>query len=125
MTADWEPDAAQEGVVVEGPREGIEVPADGTTVELTEWPGDGTTPLHITEAAGGVPYEDRDRLNADAIGAIRLAIAAGADQDSQLKLIHRLLTYAPETDGRATGPTMMLVQAITDEQARVSVPAAF
>lgn len=129
MTADWEPDATQEGVAVDEPREGIEAPADGTTVELPAElrPGDDGGAGERMATDGDRALAVAMQLNAyeDVVGAIRMAMVAAADQHSQVKLIERLLTYAPELNPRATGPTKLLLDAIRDEQAQVTVPATF
>lgn len=87
------------------PREAIEVPADGTMHDL---PAD-------------TDQSDRMRDH-DVIGAIRLARVAAADDTSFVRILDRLLSYAGETHPRAIAPTRLLVDAITDEMGRVSVP---
>jgi len=122
--AGWDPEATQVGAAVDEPREGIDVPADGSAHELLvdSWPGDGSTPLHI-DAIDQAAADQGDRMrDHDVIGAIRLARVAAADDTSFVRILDRLLTYAAETHPRAIAPTRLLVDAITDEMGRVSVP---
>jgi len=58
----------------------------------------------------------------DYIGAMKLAVEAGANTESSYRLITRILDYAPDPDGRATVPTRILIDAIQDLGATVDVP---
>ncbi len=57
----------------------------------------------------------------DYIGALKLAVEAGANVDSAYQLMCRILEQAPEPDGKATMPTKILIDAIRDLGATVSV----
>ena len=142
----------QEGEATDIPRIGIDVPADGETIGVLDEPAcDGSANCRaITHLEGcfastvdgesladqfpggraaldamreGIRGEVEDPTrDHDVIGAIRLAMVGASDQHSQIMLIQRLLTYAPDTHPRAVAPTKLLVQAITDEQGQITVP---
>jgi hypothetical protein len=110
MTGHWEDEATV-----------VQSEADLAAPPDTEWPiaqvGD---PDADDGAIGDTEYDAmRDH---DVIGAIRLARVAADGDVSFVRLVDRLLTYAPDTHPRAIAPTKLLVQAITDEEARISVP---
>jgi hypothetical protein len=58
----------------------------------------------------------------DYIGALKLAVEAGANMESTNALMIRILEYAPEPEGSATKPTKILIDAFRDLGATVSVP---
>jgi hypothetical protein len=58
----------------------------------------------------------------DYVGALKLAVEAGASTDSSYRLMCRILEYAPDPDGTATMPTRILIDAIRDLGATVNVP---
>jgi hypothetical protein len=57
----------------------------------------------------------------DYIGAMKLAVEAGASTESSYQLMCRILEYAPDPDAKATIPTRILIDAIRDLGATVSV----
>jgi len=89
---------------------------------------DANWPPEPDDRESDVAWADTDRLEVqagrdhDVIGAIRLAMVGASDQHSQIMLIQRLLTYAPDTHPRAIAPTKLLVQAITDESGQITIP---
>jgi len=58
----------------------------------------------------------------DYIGAMKLAVEAGASTESSYRLMCRILDTAPDPDGKATMPTRILIDAIRDLGATVDVP---
>ena len=57
----------------------------------------------------------------DYIGAMKLAIEAGASSDACYRLIVQILDDAPEPRGEALWPTKLLVEAIQNLEATVNV----
>jgi hypothetical protein len=58
----------------------------------------------------------------DYIGALKLAIEAGANVDACYRLMVTILDDAAEPPGEALWPTRLLVEAIKKLEATVSVP---
>jgi hypothetical protein len=58
----------------------------------------------------------------DYIGALKLAVEAGADVESAYALIQKILEDAPQPPGSALWPTRLLVEAIQNLGASVDVP---
>lgn len=55
------------------------------------------------------------------VGAIRLARVGAANDGSFVRIVDQLLLYAPATPDRATEPTAMLVRAMDELKATISV----
>jgi hypothetical protein len=58
----------------------------------------------------------------DYIGALKLAVEAGADIESCYRLMTKIIDDAPEPPGSALWPTKLLVEAIQNLEATVNVP---
>ena len=58
----------------------------------------------------------------DYIGALKLAIEAGATVEASYRLMAKILDDAPDPPGSALWPTKLLIEAIRDLQATVEVP---
>jgi len=68
-------------------------------------------------------WTEREKPEAvDYIGALKLAIEAGASNESCYRLIVQILDDAPEPPGDALWPTRLLVEAIRSLEATVTVP---
>ena len=57
----------------------------------------------------------------DTLGAIALALEAGTDDASRLKLVERLVENGPRCGPEAVNPTRMLVGVIRELNAKVAV----
>lgn len=58
----------------------------------------------------------------DYLGALKLAVEAGATIESSYRLITAILDDAPDPPGEALWPTRLLVEAIQKLEATVEVP---
>jgi len=68
-------------------------------------------------------WTEREKPEAvDYIGALKLAVEAGASAESCYALMSKILDDAPEPPGSALWPTKLLVEAIQNLDATVEVP---
>jgi len=68
-------------------------------------------------------WTEREKPEAvDYIGAMKLAIEAGANNEASYRLVVQILDDAPEPPGDALWPTRLLVEAIRSLEATVEVP---
>jgi hypothetical protein len=58
----------------------------------------------------------------DYLGALKLAVEAGASVDSSFRLMAKILDDAPDPPGEALWPTKILIEAIQNLEATVAVP---
>ncbi len=68
-------------------------------------------------------WTEREKPEAvDYIGALKLAVEAGANIESTYQLIKKILEDSPEPPGTALWPTRLLVEAMQNLGGTVDVP---
>ncbi len=69
-------------------------------------------------------YEARENfpsVDAEVIGALRLAFEAGSSDRAKVEIAERLLNYAPPTVPTSLGPTRLLLRAVKESDVSLVV----